>query len=330
MWRYICLMVSAIALAVGCRPSTVADSDSFGRFIGDVVASWHPNGREMTLQQTFIYVDPADREWIAPAGAVIDGASIPSAFWSIIGSPFAGKYRNASVVHDVGCVEMRQSWEDVHRMFYVACRCAGVDEFQAKTMYYAVYHFGPRWQPIVETVLEPRATGDGQVSMQEVAVRRMARIDPPPPTAEEISQIEAYVAEENPNPEAIEKLGREQLRHRPTKSGRSSPPAKAARDRATHQERGRSRSSTAQRGNDAAAVAPSEDDVIAVVRQHIEGQAGEARPARFSVESTRGVYRVHVQYLVEDDQGQWAEQGGAMSSALVSRHGQLLEFINRP
>ena len=36
--------------------------------------------------------------WTAPAGSVIDGASIPRFFWRVIGSPFIGYYRRASVV----------------------------------------------------------------------------------------------------------------------------------------------------------------------------------------------------------------------------------------
>jgi hypothetical protein len=31
-------------------------------------------------------------------------------------------------------------------MYYEACRCGRTNVVQAKTMYYAVYHFGPRWR----------------------------------------------------------------------------------------------------------------------------------------------------------------------------------------
>ena len=102
------------------------------------MAVWDADGRNMTLREDFFYIDSQGRRWRAPTGAIVNGASIPSVFWTAIGGPFEGKYRNASVVHDVGCAEMRQPWEDVHRMFYEACRCGGVDETQAKLMYYAV------------------------------------------------------------------------------------------------------------------------------------------------------------------------------------------------
>ena len=52
----------------------------------------------MTLLDDFGYVDPGKITWKAPKGHKIDGASIPPVFWSFIGGPFEGKYRNASVV----------------------------------------------------------------------------------------------------------------------------------------------------------------------------------------------------------------------------------------
>jgi hypothetical protein len=121
-------------------------SAGWGRFTGVVVARWHDDGRSMTLVEPFGYVDPRAVHWDAAAGAVVDGASIPPPFWSLIGGPFEGRFRNASVVHDVACVERSRDWRDVHRMFHDACRCGGVGAALANTMYYAVWHFGPRWR----------------------------------------------------------------------------------------------------------------------------------------------------------------------------------------
>jgi len=115
------------------------------RFSGRVAAAWDDDGRNMTLLEDFAYVDANGIKWSAPEGSVVNGASIPRPFWSLIGGPFEGKYRNASVVHDVYCVTRSCSWQDTHRMFYQACRTAGVGLVKSKTMYYAIYHFGPRW-----------------------------------------------------------------------------------------------------------------------------------------------------------------------------------------
>lgn len=215
--------ICGLAFAIGCQPqSDTAQPGNFGRFEGEVVASWDDNGRHMTLREGFAYVDPQNRRWVAPAGTVVDGASIPQGFWTVIGGPFEGRYRNASVVHDIGCDEMPESWEDVHRMFYDACRCGGVDETQAKLMYYAVYHFGPRWELVTETQLEWQPSDDGQMVQRPVLVETAVRIDPPAPTPEEVDQVVEFIAEENPTVTSIKKMDREALHRRPWR-GRNKP-----------------------------------------------------------------------------------------------------------
>ena len=114
--------------------------------MGSVRTEWvDQDGRRMRLLKNFGYVDPTGKLWIAPVDSVIDGASIPQLFWSVMGGPFEGLYRNASVVHDIACDEKKEDWKDVHRMFFQACLCGGVDSIKASLMYGAVYHFGPRW-----------------------------------------------------------------------------------------------------------------------------------------------------------------------------------------
>src|SRR5262249_13191170 len=56
-----------------------------------------------------------------------------------------GKYRDASVIHDVACQLRQRPWELVHLTFYNAMRAAEVDWTLARIMYAAVYHLGPRW-----------------------------------------------------------------------------------------------------------------------------------------------------------------------------------------
>ncbi|TWT56349.1 DUF1353 domain-containing protein [Allorhodopirellula solitaria] len=334
MRRTLAFALCTFVLLTGCNPTSVPDTTDFGRFEGDIVASWAENGRDMVLKDSFRYVDGSNREWTAPAGAVVNGASIPSAFWSVIGGPFEGKYRNASVVHDVGCEEMLASWEDVHMMFYEACRCGGVDDNQAKLMYYAVYHFGPRWEPIVETVAQPVDNGNGQTVMRNVNVQRVARIDPPPPTIEEVQQVEAFVAEENPQPEAIRRLNRDQLRRRGDRSNRNDQSQSRSRDFAKRwDDQNRSARSqnlgTQSRSRSQSGLQPeTEEAVIARVRNHVEQQAGELRPAVYTVQPGRNSYRVEVQYVHEDEQGQVVADPGCKSTAIVSSEGKLVEFVS--
>lgn len=88
------------------------------------------------------YTDPKGVVWIAPTGSKVDGASIPRSLWSFMGGPFEGKYRNASVLHDVAYDQRTRTWQECDRMFYNAMRCSGVSALEAKTMFYSLYRFG--------------------------------------------------------------------------------------------------------------------------------------------------------------------------------------------
>ncbi|QCW28099.1 DUF1353 domain-containing protein [Lysobacter enzymogenes] len=118
----------------------------YGRFVGlPAKIALDENGRSAELLEPIGYVATSGVEWPVPAGAWLDGASIPKAFWSVIGGPFEGKYREPSIVHDHYCIVKTQPWRDTHRMFHAAMLCRGVSGFKARVMYYAVYRFGPRW-----------------------------------------------------------------------------------------------------------------------------------------------------------------------------------------
>jgi hypothetical protein len=126
-----------------------ASAPEYGRFIGKVQTEWLDDGRRMRLLSRFSYVDPDERQWHAPAKWIVDGASIPQAGWSIIGGPFEGRYRAASVIHDVACVQKERPWEAVHQAFYYAMLASGVEVTTAKLMFAAVYHGGPRWDQVL-------------------------------------------------------------------------------------------------------------------------------------------------------------------------------------
>ncbi|QDU28556.1 hypothetical protein ETAA8_36590 [Anatilimnocola aggregata] len=385
------ILLAGMFMFLGCEIAPVPEATSFGRFEGDVVASWDNDGRNMTLRENFIFIDSQNRAWHAPAGAVVNGASIPAAFWSVIGGPFEGQYRSASVVHDVGCHQMTDSWQDVHRMFYEACRCGGVEEGRAKMLYYAVYHFGPRWEVVNETQVETTSTPDGTPVQREVSVPTMVRIDPPPPTAEEVEQVAALIDEENPAPAVIERTDREALHRRPRGSygkgrpkygpsgntvgdldrsnasrptwqrpdsngvaGSTTPwngpqfrsnerppgfdprgmPPQGSRDRLAQSERwdgaqpGRNAVDGQRSGPLPAITAEENQWAQNIVRAHLQAQAGEHRPAEYNVERTERGYRVQVQYVQLNEQGQPAAYTGS-SMMRLSRDGRVMEMINR-
>lgn len=139
--------ISLSSLIVFVSTSAIAEA----RYeFSPVVAAWvtkqdDPHGRKMKLEKDFTFIDGAGVKWVASSGRIVDGASIPRIIWPILGGPYEGLYREASVVHDVACEDKTRPWEHVHRMFYEAMLTSGVDSSDAKIMYAAVYHFGPRW-----------------------------------------------------------------------------------------------------------------------------------------------------------------------------------------
>ena len=118
----------------------------WGHYSGYVEARWENDGRTMTLLSELRYTDPDGKVWIAPAGSVVDGASIPRSLWTLMGGPFEGRYRNASVLHDVSYDQKNQPHEACDRMFYNAMRCSGVGAVDAGMMYYALRKFGHHWK----------------------------------------------------------------------------------------------------------------------------------------------------------------------------------------
>jgi hypothetical protein len=149
------LRKSLFSLLLLSASASVCNAQGLGKYVGSVQTEWIESDRKMRLLAPFTYIDPKGVEWTAPSGWVIDGASIPVFAWSIIGGPYNGKYRNASVIHDVACDQQVQPWEQVHETFYWAMLASGVENWRAKVMYAAVYHFGPRWERVV-TVSVPK------------------------------------------------------------------------------------------------------------------------------------------------------------------------------
>lgn len=147
----------------------------------------------MTLLTEVRYTDPYGVVWVAPAGSKINGASIPRAFWSLFGGPFDGKYRAASVLHDVAYDQQTRPWQQCDRMFYNALRCSGVGVIEAKTMYYALYRHGHHWKHPVR-----RAT---QATLSDIAPRaeRATAVDPG-----EVDAIQKWIENNDPSLDQIE------------------------------------------------------------------------------------------------------------------------------
>lgn len=202
--------MKALATAVLLLFTTIANAQTYGSYIGKVVATWDGDGRTMTLVEPFAYIDPSGSRWDAPAWSTVDGASIPQFAWSIIGGPFEGKYRDASVIHDVACVEKRRPWESVHYTFFTAMLASGVSTAKAKIMYAAVYHFGPRW-PTTKEVRYATSPKNEQRSCVDIGIGNPVCVTIPQTSksVEGIFRIDAPPLPKTMSREDFEKLAAE-------------------------------------------------------------------------------------------------------------------------
>jgi hypothetical protein len=97
--------------------------------------------RRMKLLQEFWFVDRKGKKWCVPAECVVDGASIPKPLWSLVGSPYTGEYRRASIVHDKACddaVGNSAARRAADKMFYEACRTGGCSIAESILLYIGV------------------------------------------------------------------------------------------------------------------------------------------------------------------------------------------------
>ncbi len=119
--------------------------------------------RNMQLVEPFWFRDPDGKVWDAPEKSTVNGASIPRPLWTLIGSPYTGDYRRASIVHDVACECAHDGEEDrraADRMFYHACRTGGCSVREATLLYLGV-RIGATWSKVPQWLPAQVAAGRG-------------------------------------------------------------------------------------------------------------------------------------------------------------------------
>src|SRR5256884_3589020 len=194
-----------IATLIGCasdkKPVWIRfaekPANKWGHYSGYVEARWENDGRSMTLLSELRYTDPQGVVWIAPAGSQVDGASIPRSLWSLMGGPFEGKYRDASVLHDVSYEQHKRPWQDCDRMVYFAMRCSGVSAVEAKTMFYALYKFGHHWRFPIKRAKPVKF--EGQLVARAEPIPRAIPVNPA-----EINEARDWIQNADPSLEQIE------------------------------------------------------------------------------------------------------------------------------
>jgi len=142
-------------------------SQEHGFFSGQPLTRWLTEDkpdRKMILEEAFKYTDPKGGVWDVPAGYLVDGASIPKALWSLIGSPYTGDYRRASIVHDKACNDAKNDTDArraADRMFFHACRAGGCSTDESTTLYLGVRlgsleEKAPAWSDSISESYSPR------------------------------------------------------------------------------------------------------------------------------------------------------------------------------
>ena len=118
----------------------------------EIPEDFDKNKKYYKVVNTLYYKDPiAGKEITIPKGTLTDGASIPRWLWFFVGSPFAGDYIEAALVHDyLYYLALKKGLKITTRkhadqIFYNAMLEYGVSKSEAKTKYKAVRWFGPRF-----------------------------------------------------------------------------------------------------------------------------------------------------------------------------------------
>lgn len=79
---------------------------------------------------------------IVKEGFDFDGASIPRALWSLVGSPFSGGVQRAACIHDALYSSQLLPRKEADKIFLEAMKCDGVPLMRRYAYYFAVRAFG--------------------------------------------------------------------------------------------------------------------------------------------------------------------------------------------
>lgn len=174
-----------------------------GSFSGEPQTQWITEidipDRRMRLLADFSFTDPAGTTWLTPKDYVVDGASIPRALWTLVGSPYTGDYRRASIVHDKACddaVNNSTARRAADRMFYHACRTGGCSIEDATLLYVGVRIGGvwplvPSWSMLATAPDGPRREKTPAEQRIEADYRLVAHQVLSGPPTDDPAEIEA-------------------------------------------------------------------------------------------------------------------------------------------
>jgi hypothetical protein len=124
-----------------------ADAPRFsGRVVLELVEDIGHDHMLRVLEE-FTFHQEDGRKWPVPAGALLEGWSIPRALRALPSLPLESEFRKSAVVHGHFAHAKAGRWRDVHRMLYSASLAEGIPPTEAKVLYMTIYASGWRWEP---------------------------------------------------------------------------------------------------------------------------------------------------------------------------------------
>jgi hypothetical protein len=139
--------VSMLALSAGVLAAESGKIE-YGSFEGTVVVEWldDPFVPTMRLVQPFEFQQAKGTVWQVPEGHIVKGRGMPPLLRLLIGQPFYGGFRKASIVYDHATQEMKRPWDEAQLMFLEASMAEGIVPSEAKAMYLLLRAQGSRWE----------------------------------------------------------------------------------------------------------------------------------------------------------------------------------------
>jgi len=143
--RMACL---ASALVIAAAPVTAANGAGQGGFEGRVVVEWLDDAFVPSVRtlEDYGFRQAKGKFWQVARGQVFDGRGMPPLFYDLVGQPYGGNFRKASIVYESATQRMTEKWDEAQRMFFEAAVAEGVAVPEAKVMYLLLALQGSRWE----------------------------------------------------------------------------------------------------------------------------------------------------------------------------------------
>jgi hypothetical protein len=146
MNKMLACLVSTLAIAGTAVTGT--HGAERGGFEGRVVVEWldDPFVPSMRTVEDFGFRQKTGKVWKVARGQVFDARGLPPLFGDLVGPPYAGGFRKASMVYESATQTMTEKWDEAQRMFFEAAVAEGVAPLDAKAMYLVLVLQGSRWE----------------------------------------------------------------------------------------------------------------------------------------------------------------------------------------